>query len=186
MESIQKILLNNEKSHDILTQKRIHHLLSRVINELDCKYFKVPKLVKSDYSAEMINNDTEYCTEIINTHNSIYIGMLSKNENYNEYLNELCSIWKTMWYQGFALYDFDLYMQRDGTIYIMDFGKTGFRMTTGPTLFSFPFEFQNQEYFFEHPCFPNSFMKRLFGADDFYQTLKNYPYREKVETRNPT
>jgi hypothetical protein len=177
MESIQKILKNNDNCHDILTQKRIHHLLSTVIDELGCKYFKVPKLIQY--------TDSEYCTEIINTHNSIYIGMLSNSSKYKEYLNELCNIWRSMWYQGFALYDFELYIQPNGLIYIMDFSKTGFRMTTGPTLFAFPFEFQTQEYFFEHPCFPNSFLRTLFGSDEFFQTLKNYPYREKIETRNP-
>ncbi len=166
-----------EGSHDILTQKRIHKLVSTVVNTYSCKHFKVPKLHQS--------YDSEYFVENFSTRNPITIGELSKNEHYKEYVDELCVIWKEVWYHGFALYDFKLYVQSDKSIFLMDFAKTGFRMTSGPTLFAFPFAFPNQEYFFDHSCFSQSFILTLFGKENPIEFLRNYPYREKVETRNP-
>jgi hypothetical protein len=179
---VQKILKRNSVGHDILTQKRIHRLLESVISQLSCTHFLVPKLQDSYPS--------EYCMEMIDTRHPIYLGMLSKDEKYQEYLHEFSAIWKTMWYHGFALYDFELYLQRDGRIYMLDFDKTAFRMKDCPKLFSLPFEFKNQEYFFEHPCFPPSFLPTLLGTNhilsprELFALLDKHPYHE--ENKKPS
>ena len=181
--SVQKVLKEGSTGHDLLTQKRIHHLLSRVIDELSCSLFRVPKLIES--------YPQEYCMEYVDTSNAIFLGMLCNTKNYTNYLNEFLEIWRAMWFYGFALYDFELYLQKDGTIMIIDFDKTGFRMTSGPQLFSFPIPFQNQDYIFEHPCFPQNFLPRLLKLNEhlsqkeMFEYLSHYPYREKAETRNP-
>jgi hypothetical protein len=167
--------------HDIITQKRIHRLLSQVMDELSCSLFCVPKLLDDSEKYEM---------ERFNDRENVYIGMLSQYDNYKEYLQEFLQIWRRMWYYGFALYDFTLWRQEDGTLVMIDFDHTGFRMTEGPRLFSFPKSF-NEEYLFDYSCFPQNFLQRVldcrepYTQKEYLQQLSQYPYRENVETRNP-
>ncbi len=168
--------------HDIVTQKRIHRLLSRVMDELSCSLFRVPKLLDD-------NSDT-YKIENYSTDKNISMGMLSQLHNYPAYLKEYLDIWRRMWYYGFALYDFTLWKQEDGTLVMIDFDHTGFRMTEGPRLFSFPKSF-HEEYLFDHPCYPQNFLERVldcrepYTQKEYLQQLSRYPYRENVGTRNP-
>jgi hypothetical protein len=158
--------------HDSLTQQRIHQLLSQVIDELSCKYFQV-----LDTDPYPLGPPT-------------YIGLLAQSHaaDYPMICHEFSSIWQRMWYNGFALYDFKLYLQPTGLITITELGNTAFRMTAGPNLFSFPIPFEHEQYIFEHPCFPQNFLQNLLGptaSEVSLKALSQYPYREKSETRNP-
>lgn len=43
---------------------------------------------------------------------------------------ELASLWRALWVNnGYALYDFELYKQSDGTVIILDFDSTGVRVS---------------------------------------------------------
>lgn len=155
-------------SHDSLTQSRIHALLHKVINELSSQYFRVPQ-EQQPYS-------TEY---------RLSFALMERffDEDYNRVCYEFVSIWRQMWYYGFALYDFKLYYQPDGFIYITNLEHCGFRMTEGPNLFAFPMTIESETTLFEHPCFPKNFLPRLLGE---YSSLSLLPYyRENSETRNP-
>ncbi len=168
--------------HDITTQKRIHRLLSRVIAENYCSLFHVPELIEPESDI--------YIVKVFDVSKKITIGMLSQYHNYKDYLREYLQVWRRMWYYGFALYDFNLYLQDDGTLVMSDFDHTGFRMTDGPRLCSFPKPF-NEEYLFDHSCYPQYFLEKVM--DRYWpitprasiHILSQYPYRENVGTRNP-
>jgi len=169
------------KGHDSLTQKRIHNLLDKVIDELSCSFFQVPTLLPSE--------PDDYEMKHFDMTHPVYIGMLAQSHTamYPNILHEFISIWLRMWYYGFALYDFKLYIQPNGLITIANFEYTAFRMTEGPKLFGFPIPFETEDYIFEHPCFPQNFLQNLLSSSSAYivKDIARLPYREKSETRNP-
>jgi len=67
-------------------------------------------------------------------------------------LTELTRAWLLFWRAGFAAYDFELYIQPDGTTVLLDFDSFVFRKK-GDDL--------PPPTFFHHPSFPQDFRNRL-------------------------
>jgi hypothetical protein len=83
----------------------------------------------------------------------------------NEVEEELLRFWQFLWTEhGLAAYDFDLYQVNEGRfVYIFDFDKFGFRITSGP---SWKLKMPNNvdmddTTFFKHQCFPLAAKQKL-------------------------
>jgi hypothetical protein len=60
---------------------------------------------------------------------------------------ELASLWKALYKKGYIALDFELYLQPDGRVIIVDFDK--FKKHISGTVV--------EDGFFIHPCFPRGF-----------------------------
>jgi hypothetical protein len=168
--TVIKVQKRNSYGHDIITQKRIHHTAERLINDLGLKCLRVPKL--------QLGNATQYEMELINTRNIIYPGSPNHGitlspEQYETLCRELTDFWISLFKMGFAAWDYELYLQKDGSIILLDFDKFGFRMTSGPVSILLPQTKRRSEantgmpdlkFFFQNPCFPCDFVDRLRAA----------------------
>ena len=67
-------------------------------------------------------------------------------------VSELASLWKALYKKGYMAWDFELYLQPDGRVAMVDFDK----FKTGPYWTGF----------FIHPCFPRGFADIIFGPQD--------------------
>lgn len=160
-----KVQKRNALGHDILTQKRIHHLAERVVSDLGLKTIRVPHV--------FLENLNGYEMELINTKKIIYLGDPNHgypidHELYNRVSHELTRLWIELFKAGFAAWDFELYLQPDGTVVLLDFDKFGFRMTSGPVSILMPSSRRGGQaqiqFFFQNPCFPHDFVDRLQAA----------------------
>jgi hypothetical protein len=77
-----------------------------------------------------------------------------------------------MWEAGFAPWDFELYVQRNGRVILLDVDKFGFRRDLGaaaggaPSSGTEPVQMPVPlalDTFFHHPCFPRDFLPRLLS-----------------------
>lgn len=169
---VQKIVNRDTSAHDSITQKRIHRLCRQITAEANGKIF-VPSLIigaKQD----------DYCMERVDTTDPVTLVEDSS------LLLEFASLWKIMWYYGFALLDFELYRQPDGRIALIDFDKTCFRQTANQECiitFTFTLDIlrKTNDYFFSYPCFPPNFLDYLVGNEgerfEKYSRLAALPYR---------
>lgn len=163
--TVKKIQKRGSLGHDVLTQKRIHTLTEKLLGELHTTVLKTPSIVQENF--------IEYEMAKIDTSNIIYLG--DPNHGYpldfikrGILIQELALFWKTLFEAGFAAWDFELFLQSDGTVMMLDFDKFGFRMTSGPLSIHMPSSRRNElgqrerlEFFFHNPCFPHDFVERL-------------------------
>ena len=165
--TVKKIQKRHSLGHDIMTQKRIHNLTERLVNELKLKVLRTPHV--------FMENQNEYEMAKILTKDVIYLG----DPNHGVTLSEQCRealiadlviLWIELFKSGFAAWDFELFLQPDGTVMFIDFDKFGFRMTSGPVSILLPQTKRGSEahtcmpelkYFFQNPCFPHDFVNRL-------------------------
>ena len=127
----------------IQTQKRIHRLCYDALHAADPPLYliRIPALENPDTPS--------YVMECVDTACPIY----SENIALEPVLTkELVSVWKVMWAAGFAAWDFELYLQPNGTVVLLDFDSFGFRME-GDDL--------PPPAFFENSCFPPHFREML-------------------------
>jgi len=156
---------HSENIHDIQTQKRIHNLTYRLIQDLELEVLKTPRIIHENLAG--------YECETIHTGSPLYLGDRMHGVElspmfYEEVCNEFLILWWALWEKGFAAYDFQLYLQPDNTVMLTGYHSFGFRMTTGPVSILLP-EFQRDpersqsrlRYFFEPACFPTDFVRRL-------------------------
>jgi hypothetical protein len=126
-------------SLSIDTQKHIHTTLLHILSEPAYILLRAPKLIP---------NPDEYEMEKIDTRRPIILGAMGTQvicpKTKERLIKELKYAWLTLYEEGYAAWDFELYKQPDGTIMILDFDK--FREAGSLT-----------EEFFKHPCFPRGF-----------------------------
>jgi hypothetical protein len=146
---VVKIAKRRSKTHDTTAQRRFHAIVESILVQPRYVLLKTPALSENLHMYEMRRVDT-----------SVPLWQPT-----NEAIKrELVWLWEEMWQAGFVLYDFELYAQSEGTVMILDFDATGFRMKT---------EGESREYvtipgktlvpadFFLHPCFPPDFEEQL-------------------------
>lgn len=155
----------NPVYHEAQTQRRIHSLTYRLIEELGLKILRSPKLNHV--------NLQEYETEPVFAFLKINLGDplngVDLDESFqDELINELAILWAALWNEGFAAWGFTLYLQTNNTVMITDYSRFGFRMTSGVIPILLPQFQQNPEgsthrikYFFNCTCFPRDFIQRL-------------------------
>lgn len=164
---VMKVAKRNAIGHDIQTQKRIHDLTRRVTKELALELLCVPELNHSELR--------QYEMERVSTQDILYLGdrlhSTPMTESFATKLSEeLARLWAALWGHGFAAWDFELFLQPDGTVSMVDFDTFGFRMTSGelPILLPYapkhsetPSRLHDLQYFFQTPCFPRGFVELL-------------------------
>ena len=149
------------------------------------RYIRVPALVKDSVA------ENEYCMEAIDTSRPIAIS-----ENDPEVFYEFLDLWKKAWMYGFGLLDFELYRQPNGTVAMIDFDKTAFRITGGSekdvkfieNQFKLPFSYDpsrsSNSVYFAYPCFPSNFLEELVGEhgslEEKYKRLADMPYNQTM------
>jgi hypothetical protein len=164
---VMKIQKRNSLGHDVHTQKRIHHLAETLVEELNLQLLFVPHIYLDIHDGyEMARVDTSRI---------IYPGDPNHSTQISEELSmslcqDLVLLWIALFQRGFAAWDYELYLQPDGKIALLDFDKFGFCMTSGPVSIQLPQIKQDSEthvcvpdlhYFFQNPCFPYDFISRL-------------------------
>ncbi len=153
---VEKIGKRKGVGLDILTQIRIHTLCLTCLSE--------PGFTGKLFAPELQGMLYRYRMRRVDTSNPISLFEMP------HLLPEVCSLWKLMWRNGFALYDFELYLQPDGRVAILDFDKTCFRQTNTALLNMVQFPFKVGEatnlnhFYFKHPCFPLNFLETLVGS----------------------
>lgn len=141
--------------HDTFTQKRIHIIAETIINKGHYEYLRVPAL--SDQVMPHV-----YVMQRINTLHPIWLGddEALEKESVNfimDLIFELERFWRAMWAQGFASWDFQLYLQEDKTVMMIGFDKFGFRRTEGNGYpVDLPIHVPLNEFFLGD-CFPRNF-----------------------------
>jgi hypothetical protein len=165
--TVIKVQKRNSLGHDVITQRRIHNAAQQAVSTIGLKILRVPRLENS--------NPTQYEMELIDTHRIIYPGDPNHGtslapEFYEVLCRELTDFWICMYMMGFAAWDYELFLQKDGTVVLLDFDKFGFRMTSGPVSIHLPEVKRGSEtrgcmpdlgFFFQNPCFPHDFVERL-------------------------
>jgi hypothetical protein len=135
---IQKKQKRRSFSLSVLEQRKIHRII------YDClKTYKILKTPKIYYDTD---NPNAYLMQEINTDNPIWLGDPSTYASYSpEYIaaliKELQQLWKHLWNSGYSAWDFELYVQPNNNVMILDFDKFGKKIN----------------YFFDHICFPQGF-----------------------------
>jgi hypothetical protein len=144
---VQKIEYPHKRAriplYDIQSQKRIHHLCANALRNADppSHLIRIP---------ELENPDTPfYKMERVDTSCPIYSQGIALEPILAK---ELARVWKLFWSAGFAAWDFELYLQPDGTVVLLDFDGFTFRME-GDVL--------PPPSFFENSCFPPHFHEML-------------------------
>ena len=157
---VKKIQKKRSMGHDILTQKRIHTYAASLLQDLKLQKLYIP----------FVNNmnPTEYEMQKISTEKIIYPGApnhgkVLPHDEFEKLLNELAVFWVYLYTNGFAAWDYELFLQPDGRVALIDFDKFGFRMTSGPVSITMPCRGPgfSLNYFFQNPCFPHDFVERL-------------------------
>jgi len=145
---VVKIGKRRSKTHDTVTQRRIHVVAETILSNPIYKILRVPRL-SSDLSC--------YEMEMIDTRHDIW------QPTDETLVKELALFWACMWSLGFALYDFELYEQPDGRVALLDFDATGFRLKNGDGSDTVTIQGKNiaPSDFFLHPCFPPDFEEHL-------------------------
>jgi hypothetical protein len=165
-QGVEKIQKRHSKTHDTVTERRIHSLVSRLIDQNRFERLRVPSLSENTDRYEMAR---------IQTDQPIYLGDRNHSysitdEHYEMLCDEVTRLWTLLWNNGFAAYDFELFLQPSLLTIITDFDKFGFRMTTGPRSVMLPHQtdslrnerpYPDLRFFFESPCFPRDFVARL-------------------------
>jgi hypothetical protein len=131
------------RSYCIQTQKRIHRLCAKALLDLPepIHLIRLPALKDP--------NTPSYIMERIDISCPLYSESIAFEPLLTK---ELVRVWKAFWAAGFAAWDFDLYLQSDGKVVLLDFDRFGFRMETD----SLP-----PPPFFENSCFPPHFREML-------------------------
>ena len=94
--------------HDSLTQQRVRRLGRKLIEDYAFERWRIPR------SSESFEKDFEW-TE--------------PETMYDEFED----LWLLFWKYGFALRNFELYPQSNGTFVLTNFSEFGFRMTSKTT-----------------------------------------------------
>lgn len=155
----------NPVYHEAQTQQRLHSLTYRLIEELELKILRAPKL----NHANLQGYETEPVFAALKINLGDPLNGIELDESFQEELiRELAILWAALWKQGFAAWAFTLYLQTNNTVMITDYSRFGFRMTSGPVPILLP-QFQQDpegsmyriKYFFNCSCFPRDFVQHL-------------------------
>jgi len=118
-------------------QKEIHEIVLKILNNSFYTVLRAPYLVKSSvYEMERVDVETP-----------IFLGVedrIPAGFDLSRLIEELVCFWKALWSRGHAAWDFELYVQEDGSVVILDYDK--FKKTLDST-------------FFIHPSFPRNFQE---------------------------
>jgi hypothetical protein len=136
-------------------QKTIHRLIQHILRTESYQFLKVPELLDEPHTPR-------YRMRRIRTNRPLYLGLQT-------YLiaGEITLLWKELWALGYVAWDFELYLQPDGTVMLIDFDRFGYKISLpdnqNPSLeeqIHLPITIPPGT-FFKHVCFPVDFQSRL-------------------------
>ena len=143
--SLDVVMKVPRKHGGITEQKRIHRICNELLRTSPIPFYilRIPTLIDPD--------STIYTMERVDTTRPIFLALEPSPTPL--LITELTRAWLLFWNRaGFAAYDFELYIQPDGTVVLLDFD-------------SFVFWQRGNDLpppnFFHHPSFPQDFRKRL-------------------------
>jgi hypothetical protein len=162
---VQKIQKRRSSGHDIVTQRRIHGLAYTVAESLNLDCLFIPRVSSNVGIYEM---------EFIDTSKVIYLGdPVNSTGRMDMELRSLVheevkDLWLALWERGFAAWDFELFLQPDGRVALIDFDKFGFRQTGPIDVILLPNLGIKTAFtlttFFQNACFPPRFLADLEAA----------------------
>ena len=119
-------------------QKAIHAM----IEESSYTLLRAPRLIHGD----------GYEMERIDVEKPIFLGCQGNvlEGDRGLLVSELAMLWKALYKKGYMAWDFELYLQPDGRVAMVDFDK---------------FKKEMSEQCFTHPCFPRGFKDMVFPID---------------------
>ena len=155
----------NSRVHETQTQKRLHDLTYRVIQDLGLQILRTPQIIQS--FPELYETEPVFAFLKINLGDPLN-GVELDERFRGELIRELAILWAALWREGFAAWGFTLYLQPDNTVMLLDYSRFGFRMTSGPVPILLP-QFQQDpessahlmKYIFDCTCFPRDFVDYL-------------------------
>jgi len=140
-----EIVMKVPRNHGGVTeQKRIHRICEKLLRTSPIPFYILRIPVLNDPDSSM------YTMERVDTSRPIFLALEPSPTPL--LIEELTRAWILFWRAGFAAYDFELYIQSDGTTVLLDFDSFVFRQK-GDDL--------PPPTFFHHPSFPQDFRKRL-------------------------
>ena len=141
-----EVVMKVPRKHGGITeQKRIHRICNELLRTSPIPFYilRIPALIDPD--------SPTYTMERVDTSRPIFLALEPSPTPL--LLVELTRAWLLFWTRaGFAAYDFELYIQPDGTVVLLDFDSFVLRQS-GDDL--------PPPTFFHHPSFPQDFRKRL-------------------------
>jgi hypothetical protein len=162
---VRKKMRRNAIGNPIDVQMRIHRIAQQIlIDQNNFTTLRAPYLRSSAQAAGGAGPD-EYWMERIDTSQPLWLGDQDSVNCYSQNLVEdvrleLTRFWGDMWRRGYAPWDFELYVQRDRSVVLLDFDKFGRRaegdQVQMPYRVSVP-----PDRFFTHICFPPGFSERV-------------------------
>jgi len=135
-------------------QKAIHRLIEHILNTDSYQFLSVPELLDDPHT-------DRYRMRRIRTNRPLYLGIET-----NVISSEITLLWKELCALGYAAWDFELYLQPDGTVMMIDFDRFGIKIQDQQRNLSI----QEQIHlpitipsgtFFNHVCFPAEFENSL-------------------------
>jgi len=100
----------------------------------------------------------------IKTTQPLHLGLIQ----HHNLADEVRRLWLRLWEDGFAAWDFELYLQPDGKVMMIDFDRFGYRMYLENLLGHIPIDRRihlpitiKPGTFFQHVCFPTDFQQSL-------------------------
>lgn len=142
--------------HPIQVQMTIHRIVQNILSQGNYDYIRVPIL----YDV----NPNKYKMERISTRHPLIMSepdscSNARIANITHVKNELVRLWVQLWEQGYAAWDFDLFVY-DGKVVLLDFDRFGLR--TPNQVPDLPLQIPVGT-FFNHSCFPTDFKARVQG-----------------------
>jgi len=118
-----------------LQQREIHRIAFSILANPSYTMLKTPFLVDGPlYEMQKVEVDEP-----------IFLAnpeIISPDVDISRLTGELVAYWKSMWAVGHAPWDFELYLQKDGTVMMLDYDKYKKKVDSN---------------FFIHPSFPRNF-----------------------------
>ena len=177
---VLKKTFGHTRGHDILTQSRIHLLAQEILNDQNnFDVLRAPCLIAyDDWRPRYIpvERGEFYGMELVNTSHPIWLGdrdstMHVPVDILERVQDELLRFFKMMWDRGFVPWGFELYLQPDGTVILLDFDKFGFRRPNWRWQVEYPYHVIHPEDTFCWLGYPPQFEQRLM--DVYHIRLEN-------------
>ena len=125
--------------YSALEQRDIHRIACTILANPSYTVLKTPFLVDGPfYEMQKVDCDDPFFLANPET--------VPHGVDVDKVTSELVAFWKSMWAAGHAAWDFELYLQKDGSVMILDYDKYKKKVEPG---------------FFIHPSFPRNFEELL-------------------------
>jgi hypothetical protein len=173
---VRKKMRRNAIGNSIDIQIEIHRMAQQILrDENNFTILRAPYLNWPPGRALGVNGmhptngtnqqEDEYWMERIDTSRPLWLGDQDSVTCYPEdmirdLIRELARYWQQMQTRGYAAWDFELYVQHDNSVIILDFDK--YARCSDTLSYTMPSRIRlRSEHFFQHICFPPGFAEHV-------------------------